>query len=42
MVGHGLLDACHQDPRVDDILVVGCTPLNLRHPKVRRRPVSPP
>ncbi|WP_405652813.1 NAD-dependent epimerase/dehydratase family protein [Streptomyces sp. NBC_00019] len=35
MVGHGVLDACLQDPRVDDILVVGRTPLNLRHPKVR-------
>jgi nucleoside-diphosphate-sugar epimerase len=35
MVGHGILDACLQDPRVDDILNVGRTPLNLHHPKVR-------
>ncbi|MDX3762410.1 epimerase [Streptomyces sp. AK02-04a] len=35
MVGHGVLDACLNDPRVGDILVVGRTPLNLRHPKVR-------
>lgn len=35
MVGHGVLDACLRDARVDDILVVGRRPLNLRHPKVR-------
>ncbi|MFE0820693.1 hypothetical protein [Streptomyces sp. NPDC058847] len=35
MVGHGVLDACLNDPRVGDILVVGRTPLNLRRPKVR-------
>lgn len=35
MVGQGVLDACLQDPRVDDILVVARTPLNPRHPRRR-------
>ncbi|MFE2912966.1 NAD-dependent epimerase/dehydratase family protein [Kitasatospora indigofera] len=36
MVGHGVLDACLRDPRVEDVLVVGRTPLNTVHPKVRQ------